>query len=72
MNYVSVYMSIEISAFGLCGSYLGAELLDNVQRVVDFGALSPKMDVLIKPLPSKCRGLCRRGGRKIVKARGDG
>lgn len=55
-----------------CGTYLEAELLDNVQRVGDFAALSPKPDVFIKPLPQRHRALYRRGGQKIVKVRGDG
>lgn len=32
-----------------------------------FGALSPKWGVFIKPLPSKLRGLCGRGGRRVVR-----
>lgn len=43
-----------------------------MQRVSRFGTLSPKWDVVIKPLPSGLRELCGRGDGKIVGARGDG
>lgn len=46
-----VCLGTEISAFGFCGTYLEAKLLDSVQRGGDFGALSPKPDVFIKLLP---------------------
>lgn len=36
----------------------------------DFGVLSLKCDVLIKHFPSKLWDLYRRGGRRIVRARG--
>jgi hypothetical protein len=42
-----------------------------VFRVRDLGTLSPN-DVAIKSLPSGLRELCRRKGRKSVRARGDG
>jgi hypothetical protein len=45
--------------------------LDNVQRVRDFKALSPEWDIF-KALSSKLSGLCRTGGRKTGRARGDG
>lgn len=38
----------------------------------DFGTLSFKHDVLIKPLPSRLRDLSGRKGREIVRALGDG
>lgn len=37
---------------------------DKVQSVKDFGALSPKWIVFIKPLPPEFRELCRRGSAK--------
>jgi hypothetical protein len=43
-----------------------------MQRVRDFGALSPKWDVFTNPLPSGLRVLCRRASRKIIGARGNG
>jgi hypothetical protein len=43
-----------------------------VQRVRDFGVLILKKDTLIKPLPSRLRDLCRRGGRNILRARDSG
>lgn len=55
MNYVPVYLGTEISAFGFCGTYLEAELLDSVQSVGDFGALSPSPDVFTKLLPLRLR-----------------
>lgn len=42
--------------------------LDSAQRVRDFGALSPKLDVFIKTLAS-ITDPCAREGRKIVKIR---
>jgi hypothetical protein len=44
--------------------------LDNVQRVRDFGALSPKWDVFIKPLPWRLRDLCKRESRKTIRVNG--
>lgn len=35
----------------------------------DFGSLSPKQDVFIKPLPSNLRDLCRKGGGKSIRDR---
>lgn len=43
-----------------------------MQRVRDFGAPSLKWDVFVQALLSKVRDLYRRGGRKIVGARGGG
>jgi hypothetical protein len=37
--------------------------------VRDSGALSSKWDVFIEPLPSSLRNQCRKGGRKIERAR---
>ena len=35
----------------------------------DIRALNPKWHVFIKPFPSRLSSLCKRGGRKIVRAR---
>jgi hypothetical protein len=43
---------------------------DMTQRVRDLGTLSSKWDVSIKSLPLGPRGLCGRGGRRRVRARG--
>lgn len=45
--------------------------LDNVQTVREFGVISPKCGVFIKPLPSRLRDVGEREGRMIVKTRGD-
>lgn len=42
------------------------------QRMRGLGTLSPKWDVFIKPLPLVLKKLCKGGGRKIVRAIGDG
>ena len=41
-------------------------------RVRDLRTSNPKWDVSIKPLPSRLRDPCRRGGRKTVRVRGGG
>lgn len=46
--------------------------LDNVQRMRDFGALSPKWGVFFKVLSSRLRNLCGREGEKIVIAEDGG
>lgn len=46
--------------------------LDDVQRIRDFGTLTPKWDVFIKLFPSGPRELCRGGGGEILRARGGG
>jgi hypothetical protein len=46
--------------------------LDNMQRVRDFGALSSKWDVFIKTHFSSLKDLCGKGGRNIVRTRGNG
>jgi hypothetical protein len=46
--------------------------LDNEQRVRVRGKLSTKWDVTIISIPSGLREPCRRGDRKIVRAREDG
>lgn len=43
--------------------------LDGLQRMRDFGALSPKLDVFIKLIPSRLMDPCEREGRKIVRLR---
>jgi hypothetical protein len=37
-----------------------------------FRTFDPKWNVFIKPLPSRLRDPCRRGGRKTVRVRGGG
>lgn len=37
----------------------------------DFGSLTTKWNVFIKTLPSRVRDLCRKGGRKSLRNRGD-
>ena len=44
--------------------------LEDVQSVRDFGALSPKWDVFIKPLPWRLRDLCKRESRKTIRVNG--
>ncbi|EGW12616.1 hypothetical protein I79_015003 [Cricetulus griseus] len=39
--------------------------LDSTQRMSDFGALVPKWNVFIKPLPSGFRELCGRGAERL-------
>lgn len=46
--------------------------LNNVQRVSSSGTLSPKRDVVIKPLPSGLRELCARGDGKLLEPEGMG
>lgn len=41
-------------------------------RTRTLGTLSPKWDVFIKSLPLALKKLCKGGGRKIVRATGDG
>ena len=43
-----------------------------VYRVGDLGALSPKRDAIIRLFLSGLRNLGRRGGGKVVRARGNG
>jgi hypothetical protein len=43
-----------------------------MQGMKDLRIFSPKCDVSMKSLPSGLREPCRKGGRKNVKARGDG
>jgi hypothetical protein len=43
-----------------------------VHRVRDYGTLNPKGDVFIKLLSLRIKSLCRKGGRKTVKAKGVG
>jgi hypothetical protein len=45
---------------------------DDIQRVRNFGALIPKLDVFIKSFPSGFRQPRGREGRKSVRARGEG
>lgn len=45
---------------------------DNIEGVRDFGALSSKLDVLIKSFPSGFRQPLRRKGRRSLRARGEG
>jgi hypothetical protein len=42
-----------------------------MQRIRELGTLSPKWNTSIKYLPSGLRELCRREGRKIVRASRD-
>ena len=46
--------------------------LDNVQTVREFGVISPKWGVFLKPLPSRLRDVGEREGRMIIRARDDG
>lgn len=46
--------------------------MDSIQRVEDFGTLSLKWDVFIRPLPLRLRELWGRGSEKIPRVRGDG
>ena len=45
---------------------------DNMQKVRDLGTLSPNREGSIKFFLTGTRKLCGRGGRKSIKARGDG
>jgi hypothetical protein len=42
------------------------------QAVRELVILSPKWDVSIKSIPLELTDLCRRGGRKSLRGRGDG
>lgn len=46
--------------------------VDSVQSVKDRETVSPKWDDFIIPFSLRPRSLCRRGGRRIVRGRGDG
>lgn len=56
--------------FAVDGNQHRASQLDNMQRVKDFGTLSPN-GMSLNP-PSRPRDLCRRASRKIARARGEG
>lgn len=43
---------------------------DSVWREKDFGALSPKWDVFLKPFPSRLRDLCEEEAERLGRARG--
>jgi hypothetical protein len=48
----------------------GIHEINNEQRLNNFAAFSPKLNVFITPLPSRLRNLCERGDGKILRARG--
>lgn len=45
---------------------------DSMQRMCELGIRNPKRHVSVKSLPSELTECCRKGGRKTVRARGDG
>lgn len=67
-----VLCSTHLKDVSSCSTWELTQSLTTGQRVTDFTAFSPQWNVVTKSLHSRLRYLCRRGGRKIVRVRGDG